>query len=209
MGLSADRQDSDLPGTREFPPPPRELFEKLRRLRGDRYKPRTRHLRPDGLANFTNRLFLETSPYLLQHAHNPVNWFAWGNEPFEIARQLDRPVLISIGYATCHWCHVMEEESFEDEEIALFLNENFLAVKVDREERPDIDTIYMSALHAMGAQGGWPLNVFVTADRRPFYGGTYSPPFDNSRGIGFLSLLILKTVRFRGGNSGVLRTLRN
>jgi uncharacterized protein YyaL (SSP411 family) len=97
--------------------------------------------------------------------------------------------MISIGYATCHWCHVMEEESFENEEIAFFLNQNFIAIKVDREERPDIDTVYMSALHAMGAQGGWPLNVFVTADRRPFYGGTYFPPYDYSRGIGFLSLL--------------------
>ena len=180
---------AELPGTAELPPPPRELFEQLRQRRGDCYRPRTRHLRPDGFAKYTNRLFLETSPYLLQHAHNPVNWFPWGNEAFDLARQLKRPVLVSIGYATCHWCHVMEEESFEDQETASYLNRNFIAVKVDREERPDIDTVYMSALHAMGAQGGWPLNAFVTPDRQPFYGGTYFPPYDHSRGIGFLSLL--------------------
>lgn len=189
MDHNLDDLYAELPGSAELPPPPRELFEKLRRRRGDDYRPRTRHLRPDGFAIYTNRLFLETSPYLLQHAHNPVNWFPWGNEAFDIARQLERPVLVSIGYATCHWCHVMEEESFEDEEIARFLNQNFIAVKVDREERPDVDTVYMSALHAMGSQGGWPLNVFMTPDRRPFYGGTYFPPYDHSRGFGFLSLL--------------------
>jgi uncharacterized protein YyaL (SSP411 family) len=178
-----------LPGTAESPPPPLELFEMLRQRRGEKYRPRTRHLREDGLARYTNRLFLETSPYLLQHAHNPVNWFPWGAEAFELAKQLRRPVLVSIGYATCHWCHVMEEESFEDEEIAGFLNQNFIAVKVDREERPDIDAVYMGALHAMGLQGGWPLNVFVSSDRRPFYGGTYFPPYDHSRSIGFISLL--------------------
>jgi uncharacterized protein YyaL (SSP411 family) len=180
---------SELPGCAELPPPPRELFEKLRQKRGESYRPRTRHLRPDGFAQYTNRLFLETSPYLLQHAHNPVNWFPWGNEAFELARRLNRPVLVSIGYATCHWCHVMEEESFEDLEIAAYLNANFIAVKVDREERPDIDTVYMTAVHAMGTQGGWPLNVFVTPERTPFYGGTYFPPTDHTRGIGFPTLL--------------------
>jgi len=179
----------ELPCTEELPAPPRELFDQARRRRGEAYRPRTRHLLPDGSASYTNRLFLETSPYLLQHAHNPVNWFTWGEEAFELARRLQRPVLVSIGYATCHWCHVMEEESFEDLEIAGFLNRNFIAVKVDREERPDVDSVYMSALHAMGTQGGWPLNMFLTPDRRPFYGGTYFPPRDHTRGIGFLSLL--------------------
>ena len=182
-------QYAELPGAQEIPPPPRELFDTMLRRRGKSYRPRTRHLRPDGMAIYTNRLFLETSPYLLQHAHNPVNWFPWGDEAFDLARRLDRPLLVSIGYATCHWCHVMEEESFEDEEIARFLNSNFVAVKVDREERPDVDSVYMSALHAMGTQGGWPLNVFLAPDRRPFYGGTYFPPGDHGRGIGFLSLL--------------------
>jgi uncharacterized protein len=178
-----------LPGTGDVPPPPRELFEKMLRRRGEGYRPRTRHLHGDGRARYTNRLFLESSPYLLQHAHNPVNWFPWGEEAFRLAARLDRPVLVSIGYATCHWCHVMEEESFEDEKIAEFLNANFVAVKVDREERPDVDSVYMSALHAMGMQGGWPLNVFLTPGRKPFYGGTYFPPYDHPRGPGFLSLL--------------------
>ncbi|QXE92720.1 thioredoxin domain-containing protein [Geomonas subterranea] len=179
-----------LPGTDGVPAPPLEQFEKLRQRRGYSYRPRTRHLLPEGWARYTNRLFLETSPYLLQHAHNPVNWFPWGEEPFELARQLDRPVLVSIGYATCHWCHVMEEQSFEDETIAQFLNSHFIAIKVDREERPDVDTVYMTAVHAMGLQGGWPLNVFVTADRKPFYGGTYFPPEDYPGGLGFLTLLM-------------------
>jgi uncharacterized protein len=189
METSLEDLYPQLPGTSELPPPPREQFEKVRQQKGKGYRPHSRHLRGDGRPKYTNRLFLETSPYLLQHAHNPVNWFPWGDEAFELARELGRPVLVSIGYATCHWCHVMEEESFEDEGVATFLNENFVAVKVDREERPDVDAVYMAALHAMGRQGGWPLNVFVTPERRPFYGGTYFPPYDGSRGIGFLSLL--------------------
>ena len=124
----------------------------------------------------TNRLIKEKSPYLLQHAHNPVNWQPWCPEVFEEAKQKDKPVFLSIGYAACHWCHVMERESFEDEETALILNENFLAVKVDREERPDIDQIYMNALHSMGEQGGWPLNIFLSPDKLPIIGGTYFPP---------------------------------
>ena len=178
-----------LPGTSELPPPPAEQMEQVLQRRGQSYRPRTRHLRPDGQAKYTNRLFLETSPYLLQHAHNPVNWFPWGKEAFELARQLNRPLLVSIGYATCHWCHVMEEETFEDETVAGYLNANFIPIKVDREERPDIDTVYMTAVHAMGIQGGWPLNVFVNPDRKPFYGGTYYPPHDYGGGMGFLSLL--------------------
>ncbi|GFO65088.1 thioredoxin domain-containing protein [Geomonas paludis] len=179
-----------LPGTEGMPAPPIEQYEQLRQRRGYAYRPRTRHLLPEGWARYTNRLFLETSPYLLQHAHNPVNWFPWGEEAFELARQLDRPVLISIGYATCHWCHVMEEQSFEDEAIAEFMNRHYIAIKVDREERPDVDSVYMTALHAMGLQGGWPLNVFVAPDRKPFYGGTYFPPNDHPGGLGFLSLLM-------------------
>ncbi|MCP4296376.1 MAG: thioredoxin domain-containing protein [Proteobacteria bacterium] len=124
----------------------------------------------------TNRLILEKSPYLLQHATNPVDWYPWGDEAFATAKKRDKPIFLSIGYATCHWCHVMEKESFENEEIASFLNENFLAIKVDREERPDIDTIYMDALHLLGQQGGWPLNMFITAEGQPFTGGTYFPP---------------------------------
>ena len=125
---------------------------------------------------FTNRLIHEKSPYLLQHAHNPVNWYPWSGEAFSEARERHLPLLISIGYATCHWCHVMERESFEDSEIAFFMNQNFVNVKVDREERPDVDQVYMQAIQALGQQGGWPLNVFVTPEGIPFYGGTYFPP---------------------------------
>ena len=125
---------------------------------------------------YTNRLIQETSPYLLQHAHNPVDWFPWGEEAFEKARKEDRPILVSIGYSACHWCHVMEKESFEDPEVAALMNQNFINIKVDREERPDVDHIYMDAVQAISGGGGWPLNVFLTPDRKPFYGGTYFPP---------------------------------
>jgi uncharacterized protein len=159
--------------------------------RGDAYRPRTRHLDDQGMPVYTNRLFLETSPYLLQHAHNPVDWYPWGEEAFDTAGRRDRPVLLSVGYSTCHWCHVMEAESFEDEEIAGFINENFVAVKVDREERPDVDAIYMSAVQAVAGRGGWPMTVWLTPRREPFYGGTYFPARDGDRGVpmGFLTLL--------------------
>ena len=124
----------------------------------------------------TNRLAKEKSPYLLQHAHNPVDWYAWGDEAFEKARKENKPIFLSIGYSTCHWCHVMERESFENEATAKVLNEHFVAIKIDREERPDIDKIYMTFVQAMSGQGGWPLNVFLTPDLKPFYGGTYWPP---------------------------------
>ncbi len=124
----------------------------------------------------TNRLINATSPYLLQHATNPVDWYEWGPEALEKAKKEDKPVLVSIGYSSCHWCHVMEHESFENEDIAAIMNEHFVSIKVDREERPDIDQIYMEAVQAMGINGGWPLNVFITPDQKPFYGGTYFPP---------------------------------
>ncbi len=124
----------------------------------------------------TNRLSAETSPYLLQHAHNPVDWYPWGEEALTRAREEDKPILVSIGYAACHWCHVMERESFEDEETARFMNEHFVNIKIDREERPDLDHIYMDAVQAMTGSGGWPLNVFLTPEGKPFYGGTYFPP---------------------------------
>lgn len=125
---------------------------------------------------FTNKLISETSPYLLQHAHNPVDWFPWGKEAFDKAKKEDKPILLSIGYAACHWCHVMEHESFEDETVAKLLNDNFVCIKVDREERPDIDRIYMNYVQMTTGSGGWPLNVFLTPDLKPFYGGTYFPP---------------------------------
>jgi len=128
------------------------------------------------LYSFSNKLIHEKSPYLLQHAHNPVNWYPWGKAAFEKAKSEDKLLLVSIGYATCHWCHVMERESFEDPELAGFLNAHFVPVKVDREERPDVDKIHMDALHALGQQGGWPLNMFVTPEGKPITGGTYFPP---------------------------------
>ena len=123
-----------------------------------------------------NRLALETSAYLRQHAHNPVDWYAWGDEAWERARREDKPVLVSIGYSSCHWCHVMERESFEDPNIARLLNDHVIAIKVDREERPDVDQIYMEAVQRMTGSGGWPLNMFCMPDGRPFMGGTYFPP---------------------------------
>jgi len=180
-----------LPGALELPP---SLVAKLKAAwaaRDPNYKPRTAHLKADGSPKYTNRLFLETSPYLRQHAHNPLNWYPWGDEAFEAARKLGRPVLLSVGYSTCHWCHVMEEESFDNEEIARYLNENYIAIKVDREERPDVDAIYMNAVQLLTGSGGWPMTVWLTADRKPFYGGTYFPAHDGDRGarIGFITLL--------------------
>jgi uncharacterized protein YyaL (SSP411 family) len=137
----------------------------------------------------TNRLAREKSPYLLQHAHNPVDWFAWGDEAFEKARVENRPIFLSIGYSTCHWCHVMERESFEDEKVAAFLNPHFVSIKVDREERPDVDKIYMTFVQATTGSGGWPLNVFLTPELKPFFGGTYFPPDNRSGRPGFLQLL--------------------
>lgn len=123
-----------------------------------------------------NRLQHETSPYLLQHAHNPVDWYAWKPEAFEKARREDKPIVVSIGYSTCHWCHVMERESFENEDVAAFMNEHFVNIKVDREERPDVDAIHMEACQVISGSGGWPLNCFLTPDGRPFFAGTYYPP---------------------------------
>jgi len=123
-----------------------------------------------------NRLARETSPYLLQHAHNPVDWYPWGEEALDRAQELDRPLLVSIGYSACHWCHVMERESFEDPEVAAFMNEHLVCIKVDREERPDVDAVCMEACQAMTGQGGWPLNAFLTPEQAPFYVGTYFPP---------------------------------
>jgi uncharacterized protein YyaL (SSP411 family) len=136
-----------------------------------------------------NRLAGETSPYLLQHAHNPVDWYPWGIEALERARALDRPIFLSIGYAACHWCHVMERESFEDPTTAALLNEHFVAVKVDREERPDLDAIYMAAVQAMTGSGGWPMSVFLAPDGRPFYGGTYFPNMRRHGMPAFLDVL--------------------
>jgi uncharacterized protein YyaL (SSP411 family) len=137
----------------------------------------------------TNRLIHEKSPYLLQHAHNPVDWYPWGEEAFEKAKKEDKPLFLSIGYSTCHWCHVMAHESFENEEVARFMNEHFVSVKVDREERPDLDQIYINAVMILTGQGGWPLNVFLTPDLKPFFGGTYFAPESRHGRPPFLAIL--------------------
>ncbi len=180
-----------LPGAEPFPEPLARALSDAVRAKGASYAPRTHHLAPDGRPRFTNRLVLERSPYLLQHAHNPVSWWAWGDAPFEEARRTGRPVFLSVGYSTCHWCHVMERESFEDPEIARVLNERFVPVKVDREERPDVDAVYMTAVQLLTGGGGWPMSVWLTPDREPFFGGTYFPPRDGVRGAarGFLGIL--------------------
>ncbi|MCP4204365.1 MAG: DUF255 domain-containing protein [bacterium] len=139
------------------------------------YTPRTEHLRADGTPVYVNRLILESSPYLLQHAHNPVDWYPWGPEAFEAARRDGKPIFLSIGYSTCHWCHVMERGSFDDEETARLMNQWFVSIKVDREQRPDVDQVYMTAVQLITGQGGWPMSSLLTSDGKPFFGGTYFP----------------------------------
>ncbi len=141
------------------------------------------------MSETTNRLANETSPYLLQHRHNPVDWHPWGPEAFAAARTSDRPIFLSVGYSTCYWCHVMERESFESPATAAVMNQLFVCIKVDREERPDVDQLYMTAVQVLTRQGGWPMSVFLTPDLRPFYGGTYFPPTDHGSRPGFVSLL--------------------
>ncbi len=179
-----------LPGAAPFPP---ELRARLEAALGApaAVPPRTRHLDAAGRPRFANRLLLASSPYLLQHAHDPVDWHPWGDEPFAAARAAGRPVFLSVGYSTCHWCHVMEEESFEDLEVAELLNRSFVCVKVDREERPDVDAVYMAAVQALHGSGGWPMSLWLTPDREPFFGGTYFPARDGDRpgARGLLSLL--------------------
>ena len=138
----------------------------------------------------SNRLATETSPYLLQHADNPVDWYPWGEEALDRARREDKPVLLSIGYSACHWCHVMAHESFEKPETAKLMNEHFINIKVDREERPDLDSIYMEAVQAMTGSGGWPLTVFLTPEGKPYFGGTYFPPQDRYGMPGFPRVLV-------------------
>jgi uncharacterized protein YyaL (SSP411 family) len=154
----------------------------------------------------TNNLINETSPYLLQHAHNPVDWFPWGEAALNKAREEDKPILLSIGYSACHWCHVMEHESFEDEEIAKLMNENFVNIKVDREERPDLDQIYMSAVQMMTGHGGWPMTMFLTPDGVPFYGGTYFPPEDRYNMPAFPRILLSVAEAYRSQKDQVAST---
>ncbi len=153
-----------------------------------------------------NRLANETSPYLLQHKDNPVDWYPWGEEALKKARDEDKPVLLSVGYSACHWCHVMERESFEDEETARMMNEHFVSIKVDREERPDIDSIYMSAVQALTKHGGWPMTVFMTPDGAPFYGGTYFPPVPAHGMPSFQQLLLTLADAYENRRDEVLQS---
>ncbi len=174
--------DPDVPGVAFVDEALQEGLDRALAAQGPAYVPRSHHLNDDGSPRFTNRLILESSPYLLQHAHNPVNWYAWSDEAFERAKRENKPIFLSVGYSTCHWCHVMERESFEDEEIAAYLNRHFIAIKVDREERPDIDSVYMTAVTILTGRGGWPMTVIMTPDKEPFFGGTYFPPRKGFRG---------------------------
>ncbi len=202
--------DPPLPGVAA---PSAELAAELERAVGERgpgYRPRTRHVLDDGRPRYTNRLARERSPYLLQHAHNPVNWFPWGDEAFARARSERKLVLLSVGYSTCHWCHVMEHESFEDEAIAALLNEKVVAVKVDREERPDVDAVYMTTVQMMSGHGGWPMTVFLTPDREPIFGGTYFPPRDGARGarVGFVTIVEELARRYAEDPAGIASQAR-
>ena len=159
-----------------------QLAQRLDRELEAGWSPRTRHLDAAGRPRFTNALLEQQSPYLRQHAHNPVDWFPWGPEALELARRTGRPIFLSIGYATCHWCHVMEEESFEDETIAALLNTHFVPIKVDRETRPDLDALYLDAVIALHGSGGWPATLVLDPQGRPFFAATYLPPRDGGRG---------------------------
>ena len=187
----AETMPKALPGLEPFPAAVQQQLARALQAQGDAYTPRTRHLSEDGRPHYTNRLILEPSPYLLQHAHNPVSWYPWGEAAFARAQKENKPIFLSIGYSTCHWCHVMERESFEDTAIAEYLNRHYIAIKVDREQRPDVDGVYMAAVHMLTGRGGWPLSVWLTPERQPFYGGTYFPPRDGMRGqrTGLLTLL--------------------
>src|SRR5215467_3600491 len=155
-----------------------------------------------------NRLAHETSPYLLQHQNNPVDWYPWGPEALNRAKQEQKPIFLSIGYSACHWCHVMEHESFENPAIAQLMNDHFVCIKVDREERPDLDHIYMNAVQLLTGRGGWPMTVFLTPDGRPFYGGTYFPPEDRHGMPGFPRLLLSIAQAYREKADDVQRTVR-
>lgn len=172
---SGEMKEESVPAI-TFPQQLQNKLNKALNAKGPDYKPRTEHLLPDGSPRYTNRLILEDSPYLLQHAHNPVNWYPWGEEAFSAAKRDDKPIFLSIGYSTCHWCHVMEQESFDNPDIARLINRFFISIKVDRELRPDIDETYMNAVMMIAGHGGWPMSSFLTPDGDPFHGGAYYPP---------------------------------
>ena len=175
----ANAATNDEDGALNITSRPAKLTQQIEQAliaKGADYLPRTEHLQADGSPKFTNRLILEDSPYLIQHAHNPVDWYPWGAEAFAAAKRENKPVFLSIGYSTCHWCHVMERESFENAAIATILNQHFISIKVDRERRPDVDQTYMQAVQLIAGSGGWPMSSFLTTEGEPFFAGTYFPP---------------------------------
>ncbi|UCH30820.1 MAG: thioredoxin domain-containing protein [Myxococcales bacterium] len=198
--------DPRLPGIDTVDETLQQRLDRALRAQGPTYVPRTHHLRDDGTPRFTNRLIEESSPYLLQHAHNPVSWYPWSDEAFDRAKRENKPIFLSVGYSTCHWCHVMERESFEDEEIAAFLNRHFIAIKVDREERPDVDSVYMTAVNILTGRGGWPMTVIMTPDKEPFFGGTYFPPRKGVRGsrAGLIDILTEMLALYRNDPAQVV-----
>jgi uncharacterized protein YyaL (SSP411 family) len=153
-----------------------------------------------------NRLIQETSPYLLQHAFNPVDWYPWGPEAFEKAKTENKPIFLSVGYSACHWCHVMERESFENQEIARQMNRDFVCIKVDREERPDIDSIYMLAVQLLTGRGGWPMTVFLTPSGEPFYGGTYFPPENRPGMLGLPRIIEVMATTYKNKPEDITST---
>ena len=170
-----DRPAIALPGAGPLPLELTKYLWEAYQAKGPGYEPRTEHLRADGSPVYVNRLILEDSPYLIQHAHNPIDWYPWGPEAFEKARRENKPIFLSIGYSTCHWCHVMEKECFDVEEVARLMNESVVSIKVDREQRPDVDEVYMTAVQLLTGRGGWPMSSLLTPDGKPFFGGTYIP----------------------------------
>ena len=198
--------DPRLPGVERVDEALQRRLDQALADQGPAYVPRTHHKHEDGTPRFTNRLIEESSPYLLQHAHNPVSWYPWSDEAFERAKRENKPIFLSVGYSTCHWCHVMERESFEDEEIAAFLNRHFIAIKVDREERPDVDSVYMTAVNILTGRGGWPMTVIMTPDKEPFFGGTYFPPRKGVRGAraGLIDILTEMLALYRNDASQVI-----
>ena len=204
------RVPQSLPGAPDFPPETHATLTRALARQPEDYSPRTHHLRDDGGPRYTNRLIESSSPYLLQHAHNPVSWYPWGEEAFARARAENRPVFLSVGYSTCHWCHVMEGESFEDEEIARILNKHYIPIKVDREERPDIDAVHMDAVQMLTGRGGWPMTVVLTPEGEPFFGGTYFPARKGDRGnrIGLREILLQLAYQYDTAPEDILQQAR-
>ena len=195
-------QVASLPGLPATEQARTARFYAIYQQKAGSYTVHTQHLNSDGSPKYVNALVAEDSPYLKQHAHNPVNWFPWSEDAFARAREENKPIFLSIGYSTCHWCHVMARESFDDEHIAQVLNRHFISIKVDREQHPDIDEIYMTGVQLISGRGGWPMSNFLTPEGKPFFGATYYPPQEFSR-------LLLQVEKLWRDSEGRLRADAN